>query len=177
MTTPTLASAFVSAAVQQLRDAYLPRLRRALAVLDPADLWWRPHAGSTSVGNLLLHLEGNVRQWILSGLGGLPDARERAAEFAAREGAQDAALLAALERTVARACEVVGTLDEAALLEPRVIQGFEVRGLDAVFHVVEHFGWHVGQITWIAKARGGEGHGIAFYDDVALDRARNPPPN
>lgn len=64
-----------------LRETYMSRLQRALEVLPPADLWWQPHPDCISVGNVLLHLEGNVRQWILSGLGGAPDARERSAEF------------------------------------------------------------------------------------------------
>jgi len=170
MTATTTSAAFVSASVRQLRDTYLPRLRRAVGTLGADGVWWRPHEGTTSAGNLLLHLEGNVRQWILSGLAGEPDAREREGEFEAREGGDAVALLAALERTLARACEVVAGLDERALLAEHRIQGYEVRGLEAVYHVVEHFGWHVGQVTWIAKLRAGPGHGLAFYDDDRLDR-------
>ncbi|MGH9651714.1 MAG: hypothetical protein ACRD3I_14770, partial [Terriglobales bacterium] len=63
-----------------LREVYLPRIARCLSLLSEGEIWWRPHRTSNSVGNLLLHLEGNVRQWIISGLGGAPDRRERDTE-------------------------------------------------------------------------------------------------
>jgi uncharacterized damage-inducible protein DinB len=167
----TVAPLFVKESARQLREVYLPRMRRAVESLPEADLWWRPHGRTTSVGNLLLHLAGNVRQWIVHGLGGAPDRRRRSGEFTALEGGTRAELLAALEGTVAEACAVIERLDEAALVAPRRIQGFETTGLSAVYHVVEHFSWHTGQVVWIAKMRAGEGHGIAFYDDAKLDRA------
>lgn len=162
-------SLFVRESVRQL-PVYVQRLRRALETLPEADLWWRPHDRTTSVGNLLLHLAGNVRQWIVSGLGGAPDLRRRSEEFAAREGGTRAEVLAALEAVVRDAAEVIAGLDEEALAATTRIQGFETTGLGAVYHVVEHFSWHVGQIVWIAKMRAGEGHGIAFYDDAKLER-------
>jgi uncharacterized damage-inducible protein DinB len=164
------ASLFVRESCRQLGQAYLPRIRRAVETLPEADLWWRPHGRATSVGNLLLHLAGNVRQWIVAGLGGAPDARRRSEEFAAREGGTRADLLRSLESVVADAITVIRGLDEAALVATRRIQGFETTGLAAVYHVVEHFSWHTGQVVWIAKMRAGEGHGIAFYDDAKLER-------
>lgn len=158
-----------------LRDTYLARLEQSLAGMSAADLWWRPHPDTTSIGNLLLHLEGNVRQWIVSGLGGAPDRRVRESEFAAREGAEAPALLAALTATVGRACEVIERLPPARWTERVTIQDFEVTVLAAVLHIVEHFSWHTGQITWIAKLRKGAGHGIAYYDDDALNAAHNAP--
>ena len=158
-----------------LRDTYLPRLQQSLAGMTSADVWWRPHADTTSIGNLLLHLEGNVRQWIVSGLGGAPDHRVRESEFAARQGADAGALLAALAATVGRACEVIERLPPSRWTERVTIQEFEVTVLAAVLHIVEHFSWHTGQITWIAKLRRGAGHGIAYYDDDALNAARNAP--
>lgn len=156
-----------------LRDTYLPRLEQSLAGIKAADLWWRPHPDTTSIGNLLLHLEGNVRQWIVSGLGGAPDRRVRESEFAAQQGAEAPALLAALTATIGRACEVIERLPPARWTERVTIQDFEVTVLAAVLHIVEHFSWHTGQITWIAKLRKGAGHGIAYYDDDALNAARN----
>lgn len=169
---PDASRAVIACAVALLREAYLPRLQRALAELPAADLWWRPHPRTTSAGNLLLHLEGNIRQWIVCGLGGAPDRRERDAEFAAREGAGARDLLAALRATVEEACAVVGRLDEAALAGRVTIQGFEVSRLEAVLHVVEHMSWHAGQVAWIAKLRAGAGHGLSYYADAGL-RARN----
>ncbi len=175
--------AFLHESARQLRDVYLPRLARALEILPAGDLWWRPREDMTSIGNLLLHLEGNVRQWILgglggaersgvppaqsSGLGGAEVARRRAAEFDAREGAP----FDALRATATEAARVIGNLHPARLGEPLSIQGFQTTGLAAVYHVVEHFSWHTGQIVWIAKLRAGAGHGLAFYDDEKLNRA------
>ena len=163
----------VSELARTLRDTHLPRLGAALAILPPGDLWWRPHAGAISVGTVLLHLEGNVRQWICAGIGGAPDARDRAAEFAAVEGPERAELFQRLTAAVAEACRVIEGLDAAALARTYRIQGFEVAGFAAALHVVEHFAWHTGQAVWIAKARAGAGHGLAFYDDARVNAARN----
>jgi uncharacterized damage-inducible protein DinB len=156
-----------------LRDVHLPRLERAVQLLRPEDLWWRPHEGALSVGNILLHLEGNVRQWILSGLGGEPDHRRRSAEFRAQDGPGAAELLERLRSTVHAAGASIEALDPADIGEERRIQGMSTSAQAAVLHVVEHFSWHTGQAVWIAKARAGQGHGLAFYDDAALDQARN----
>jgi len=158
-----------------LRTVYLPRLRRALETLPAGDLWWRPHAGSIAVGNILMHLEGNVRQWILSGLGGAPDSRRRDLEFSTRDGPALAPLLDRLQACVEEAAELVASLPEEALGRLYTIQGTEVSGLSAVLHVVEHFSWHTGQAVWIAKARAGRDHHLHFYDDALLNAAHNAP--
>jgi uncharacterized damage-inducible protein DinB len=165
-----LAPAIARIAVDLLRDTYLPRIERAVAELPARDVWWRPHARTTSVGNLLLHLQGNIRQWIVTGLGGAPDARDRDAEFAARQGAAAPELLAALRATVTQAAAVIEPLDERALLGRVTLQGFRLTRLEAVLHVVEHTSWHAGQIAWIAKSRAGKQHRIAYYDDRKLLR-------
>lgn len=171
MSTSPLARELLDRCVVHLRDEYLPRMERALRTLPPQDLWWRPHTDTTSVGNLLLHLEGNVRQWILTAIGGRPEVRARSAEFAAREsehGAQD--LFAALAATVHEACVVIEGLDDEALLRRHTIQVFEnVTAVAVVVHVVEHFGWHTGQIAWIAKLRAGANHGLDFFAGTDLD--------
>ena len=177
MSAPTdLGAALAQQCRALLQLTYMRRLEQALEGLSPADIWWRPHADTTTIGNLLLHLEGNVRQWILSGLGGEPDFRIRQAEFMERteaEGGGARALLAALRETVGRACEVIERLPPERWTERVTIQAFDVSVLAAVLHIVEHFSWHTGQITWIAKLRRGAGHGIAYYDDGALNAARN----
>jgi len=165
-----LAPALARLAVDLLRDTYLPRIERAVAALPARDLWWQPHARTTSVGNLLLHLDGNIRQWIVTGLGGAPDARDRDAEFAARGGTPARSLLLSLRATVETAADVMAPLDERALLGCITLQGFRITRLEAVLHVVEHMSWHAGQIAWIAKARAGRKHRIMFYDDRRLRR-------
>lgn len=165
-------AAFAKTSTTYLRE-YLARIERAVEILPEADLWWRPHPDTLSAGNILLHLSGNVRQWIVSGLGSANDGRDRAAEFAATEGATGAELLEALRRTVQAAAATIDALDERSAVQEYSIQGTKVRGWEAVYHVVEHFSWHTGQLVWIAKTRAGDGHGLAFYDDEAVNRAHN----
>ncbi len=164
---------FAKESARYLREVYLPRLRRAVETLPERDLWWRPHGASTTVGNLLLHLDGNIRQWILSGIGGRPDERHRAEEFARREGGTRAELMGAPARTVEDAAKVIEK--ETALDRTLRIQGSDTTCRGAIYHVVEHLSWHTGQIVWIAKMRAGEAHGIAFYDDAKLNRPPKPP--
>jgi uncharacterized damage-inducible protein DinB len=177
MAQPDTTGLFQREMVAYLRATYVPRLTRALEALPDGDLWWRPHDGVISFGTILLHLEGNVRQWICSGLGGAPDRRERASEFAATGGeeghADGAALLARLSATVDEACDVIERMNAEALASTWSIQSFDVTGLHAVSHVVEHFSWHTGQAVWIAKARAGAEHGIAFFDEVRVNAGRN----
>lgn len=162
---------FLRDAAATLRE-HSRRIARAAQVLPVEDLWWRPHPDALAFGTVLAHLEGNVRQWILSGLGGACDHRDRAAEFDQREG-DDLLLLAALAGTVEEAASLIEDLPPEEAARPRRIQGFETTTLGAVLHVVEHFAWHAGQAVWIAKARAGAGHGLAFYDDAALDGLTN----
>lgn len=169
-----IAELFVKEALFRLQEEYLPRIHKALAALKKEDLWWRPHGDTTSIGSLLRHLRGNIGQWVVSGLGGKDDSRDRKAEFAGAPEQDAAALMEDLEATLAEACAVIASLDAKKLAAEHPIQGYRVTGLRAVFHIVEHFSWHAGQITWIAKLRAGEGHGLAFYDDVKLNKARNP---
>ncbi len=172
----TTAELFVQEALFRLQGEYLPRIHKALAALPAADLWWTPHGNITSIGVLLRHLRGNVGQWIVSGLGGRPDGRVRKSEFAGATQDDAASLLSALEATLAEACAIIAAMDAEALARVYPIQIYRVTGLKAVFHVVEHFSWHAGQITWIAKLRAGAGHGLAFYDDARLNAGGNAGP-
>jgi uncharacterized damage-inducible protein DinB len=147
-----------------LATEYPTKLRCAVEALPPDTLWWRPNELSNSVGNLLLHLVGNVRQWIVSGIGGAPNSRKRAEEFAARDGPPAAELLAELERTLAEADQVLSALTGANLLERRLIQGRDVAVFEAVLHVVEHFSLHLGQIVLLTKLHAPEA--VQFYEDA-----------
>ncbi len=130
----------------------LGQVLRCARLLSDGELWQRVNAHTNSVGNLILHLTGNVRQWIGSGLGGEPFARDRPAEFAARGAASRAELLGKLEETVQQAIGLVRAAGERQLAAEHTIQGYPVSGLVAVFHVVEHFSWHTGQIVHMTKA-------------------------
>ena len=164
---------FLDEAARYLHAVYVPRLEKALATLPASDLWWRPHSGVMAFGNILLHLEGNVRQWILSGLGDVADHRNRAGEFSAEDGPAPQTLVERLRETVTEAAELIRSWDETRLDEKCVIQGKETTTSAAILHVIEHFSWHTGQAVWIAKARAGADHGLAFYDDAEINEMRN----
>lgn len=147
---------------ERLMKEYWPRLQRCVDELSEEDVWWREHETNNSVGNLVLHLSGNVRQWIISGLGRVPDMRNRPQEFAEREHTAKAELLKKLESTLLEADGVLEAFDIAKLLEMRHIQKYDVTCLDALSHVVEHFAQHLGQIIYITKLRTGKD--LKFYN-------------
>jgi len=164
MSPNSLDQLFVERARDYLGSEYPEKLRRTIVVLPPDKLWWRPNDQSNSIGNLLLHLNGNLRQWIVAGVGGESSDRHRAEEFSAREGAPATELLATLERTLEDVDRTLKGLSASRLAERCAIQGRDVTVLDAVFHVTEHFSYHLGQIILIAKmfAPGG----VRFYEDA-----------
>lgn len=149
----------------------LGKIEAAAAKLTPGQIWGRAHENENSIGNLLLHLSGNVRQWIVSGVGGAPDERDRAAEFAARGPVEPREILARLRAAVEEAVSVLDGLEGADLLEQRRIQVFDVTLLHAIYHCVEHFSGHTGQILWIVKNRTGEPLGYYGF----LEKGQAPP--
>ena len=159
-----LATVFVARARYLLREEYRTKLRRVLDALPVDAVWWRADDASNSIGNLLLHLSGNVRQWIVGGVGRQPVTRHRAEEFSARHERDLEELWALIDMTLADADEVLAKLPANALLEKRTIQARDVTVLEAIFHVVEHFSMHLGQIIYIAKIRAPGA--IRFYEDA-----------
>jgi len=151
---------FLDFSRQKLLEQYWPRLRGCVESLSDEQLWWRPNPASNSIGNLVLHLNGNVRQWLVASFNKLEDARNRPAEFSAKDGVSAAALLETLGATMEEASQVLARLTSADLLAPYEIQGYKVSGLYAVYQVVEHFGMHFGQILYITKNLCGEDLGF-----------------
>ena len=152
----SISRGFLAQARHLLAQVYLPRIAACLRELSSEQTWWRPNPASNSVGNLVLHLEGNVRQWIVSGLGATPDRRERDLEFAETGPILSRTLIARLRRAVTDAARVMDKLDDEALAKTYSIQGFRVTGLHAVFHVAEHFSHHAGQIILLTKSLAGK---------------------
>jgi uncharacterized damage-inducible protein DinB len=143
---------FVKFSQEKLKDEYWPRICRCMDLLTEEQIWWRPNEASNSIGNLLLHLNGNIRQWILAPLGGIANTRDRDAEFAERRQLDTATLRSVLDETVKEFERVLSGLTAADLLKTYSIQRYEkVTGLEAIYHVVEHFGMHCGQILYITK--------------------------
>lgn len=159
-----IAQAFLERSRHYLVREYPAKIQRCLDVLPVDALWRRDDESENSIGNLLLHLAGNVRQWIVAGVGGAPDARERSAEFSARAGHDASSLMDLLRTTLGEVDVVLAGLDARQLEEPRRIQGRDVKVLDAVYHVVEHFSMHTGQIILLTK-RYAPGR-IHFYEDA-----------
>jgi uncharacterized damage-inducible protein DinB len=157
-----VAEAFITQARSLLSREYLPKIERCLERLSDEDVWWRANPESNSIGNLLLHLAGNARQWITSGLGGSADRRSRQVEFDERSLIPRAELLAQLTETLQEVDGVLARLDLSSILERRRIQGHDVTALEAIFHVVEHFSMHTGQIILITKMLKTEN--LKFYD-------------
>jgi len=146
---------FIEASRVFLREDYLPKLLHCMEGLSEEDLWWRPNEVSNSIGNLVLHLCGNIRQWIVSSIGGVEFKRDRDGEFAARGPIPRAELIEALKQAVAEVDAVLARLDSRRLLDRLMIQKYDVSTMQAVYHVVEHFGYHLGQILYIYKMRTG----------------------
>jgi hypothetical protein len=155
---------FLEFSRNKLLDQYWPRLRTCVEPLTQEQVWWRPNPASNSVGNLLLHLNGNVRQWLVDSFNHQPNLRNRQAEFDAHEHLPASALLERLGATIEEVSVVFAQLTEADLLAHYEIQGYHVRGLDAVYQVVEHFGLHYGQIAYIVKSL--SGRDLGFYREL-----------
>lgn len=147
-----------------LATEYPSKIRLAVADLSYDDIWRRPNEDSNSIGNLIVHLAGNIRQWIVAGIGGAPGDRDRASEFEMRNGPGLPELLKLLASAVDDADQVLAALSKKDLRLARTIQGRETNVLDAIYHVVEHFSMHTGQIIMMAKmyAPGS----VKFYDNA-----------
>lgn len=163
-----LGRAFLAESRRHLLEESWPRLQKTVPLVGSDGLWHRANESTNSIGNLLLHLRGNVRQWIVSGLGGAPDDRRRSLEFSEEERPSREELMARLETTLVEAASVLDRLDPDRLLETRHIQGEDVTVLAAVLHVVEHFSYHVGQIAHMAKAL--ENVDLGYYAGRDLER-------
>lgn len=157
-----VSAAFIQQAREFLRDEYLPKIERCLERLTDEQIWWRSNSESNSIGNLLLHLSGNARQWIVCGLGGEVDARVRQSEFDERRPIARDELLALLRSAVKAVDDTLAFFEPHRLLDRFKIQGTEASGLAAIFHVTEHFSMHTGQIILLTKELAGTD--LVFYD-------------
>ena len=140
---------------------FMDRIDACVRQLTPEQIWRRANTNQNAVGNLLLHLNGNVRQWILHGVGGQTDLRDRDAEFEAKDGRDASELLARLRATVEEAAALIRQLPAGRLMEHTQNQGYDCSVLAAIYHVVEHFAGHTFQIIYATKLFTGED--LGFY--------------
>ena len=166
----TLDREFLDFSTKKLRQLE-SRIETCLEKLTEQQIWARGGENENAVGNLVLHLCGNVRQWIVSGVGGEPDRRDRDAEFNARGGPDRAALAARLRQAVEEACAVLARVTRERLLERVVIQKYEVTVMEAIYHVVEHFSTHTGQILFATKMLTSED--LGFYRHLRASAAHS----
>ena len=156
-----VSAAFLEKA-RSLFEEYLGKIETCVASLTDDQVWWRPNSESNSIGNLLLHLSGNARQWIVCGLGTELDKRQRQAEFDARDAMSREELLETIRTTVGEVRAVLDSFDPTRVLEQHHIQNYDTTALDAIFHVTEHFSMHTGQIILITKQLTAQD--LRFYD-------------
>ncbi|MFN4285751.1 MAG: DinB family protein [Lacibacter sp.] len=159
--------AFLSNCVHHLLE-YTRRIERCLELLTEEQVWYKPNDASNAIANLILHLCGNMTQYVLSGLGGAPDLRERDKEFSTTGGQTKAALVAQLHSVVTKVCSIIEILDEPTLLQVRTVQGFQKTGIAIVLHVTEHMSYHTGQIALLTKLLTNQD--LGFYKGLALNR-------
>jgi len=168
--------AFIARASAYLLDDYLPKIERCLETLSDEQIWWRANEQSNSIGNLILHLCGNARQWIVCGVGSAPDKRNRDSEFEQRDVIPRSDLIALLRATLTDVDATLQSVDPLTLLEFRKIQGNDVDILEALFHVTEHFSMHTGQIIMLTKMlTASDLHFYDFEEDVPTQRWRSGP--
>jgi uncharacterized damage-inducible protein DinB len=153
---------FLETSASCLED-FRRRIEVSVGLLSDEQVWWRPNPAVNSVGNLLLHLRGNLSQWVLAGLGGAAYERHRTAEFTADHAAGKADLVAGLHGVVDAAAALIRRLSVEELLRRRHIQKYDVDGVYVVLHVVEHMSYHTGQIVQLTKEMLGPAAGIDFY--------------
>lgn len=136
--------------------------------LTEEEIWQRPNEVSNSIGNLVLHLGGNLGQYIVSSLGGHEDKRDRDAEFSTCGGMAKSALIHVINEEVKAACEIIEALTEEDLINKYSVQGFRYTGVGNVLHAVEHFSYHTGQIAfWTKVVREQD---LGFYAGIDLNK-------
>jgi len=157
----SVGSAFLTAMRENLKESVV-KIRHCVEQLPDEELAWRPHEAHNSVSNIVLHLCGNVRQWIGHGVGGMPDVRNRPKEFADRAKMTGQQLLERLERVASEADAVLVGIDPEQLLETRRIQGFDTTIMSAITNCVTHFRGHTQEIIYITRLRLGEKYRFHF---------------
>jgi uncharacterized damage-inducible protein DinB len=157
---------FITEAIHRI-DENTQKLTTCLNELEEVEIWNRPNAHSNSVGNIVLHLCGNMGQYAISSLGHTEDIRERDKEFSATSGYSRSELIKKLTDTVEQAKNIIQNIGEEELLRKRKVQGYMHSGIGIILHVTEHYSYHTGQIIfWIKLLRDKD---LGFYANIDLN--------
>ncbi len=148
------------------------RILNCLTKLDENEIWHSPNSSSNSIGNLVLHLEGNIRQYILSSLGGKTDQRNRDLEFEPGRNIKSSELSERINRVIERSIQTITDQDQESLMKRRIVQGFDLSGIGIIIHVVEHLSYHTGQIAYWTKAM--KNTDLGFYAGLDLNKKNKP---
>jgi hypothetical protein len=146
----TLTREFTSQAIKRIIENS-EKIRSCMQMLDEKDVWRSPNENLNSVGNLILHLCGNIQQHIISALGGVKDVRTRDLEFSTKGGLTKEELIEKLQKTISEAIAIISEIKAEDLLKIRKAQGILHSGMDSIVHVTEHLSYHAGQIILLTK--------------------------
>jgi hypothetical protein len=169
-TSDQIAAAVATAASQEMTKA-LERIKHCLGQLTDEQIWQRESESMNSIGNLILHLCGNLRQWIVAGIGGEKDARHRPKEFSERGPISNADLIRRLDEVVAQAHDALAKVSASDLIRKRRIQGFDVNGLEAIFDSVPHFRGHAQEIVHMTRSLLGNAYKFAWLPSTPQEGA------
>ncbi|MBK6777226.1 MAG: DUF1572 family protein [Flavobacteriales bacterium] len=147
---PSVSDHLRSSSIKHLNEGR-ERLHKCLDLLSEDQVWKRANTSTASVGNLVLHLCGNVGQWVNSTLGSDADQRVRDAEFSDTGSLDKSQLLAKLDETMTKATTIIGALSDTDLIREFDVQCYRESGTAIIVHVTEHFSYHVGQVTLHTK--------------------------
>ena len=166
----SVAAAFIAESRQTLHSAH-KKMVHCLNQLPDDDLYWRPFESANSLQNIILHLCGNVRQWMMHGVGGADDVRDRPSEFSDHRRLPRLALMERLSNTVFEADAVLSDFDRTRLIEPRTVQGFDSNLLSVIYDCVSHFVGHTHQVVYITRLRLGDAYRFQWNPE-GIDRAQ-----
>lgn len=162
-----IADEFIHEAISRFEEN-TPKIKKCFDELSEEEIWQRPNPSSNSIGNIVVHLCGNITQYILSSLGNVEDKRERDKEFSIRGGLNKKELYDKLKSTVDEAASVVQNMDRTDLLRKRSVQGYELSAIGIIIHVVEHYSYHTGQIIFWTKLL--KDKDMGFYANIDLNK-------
>jgi len=157
---------FIGQAIHRI-DENTQKLATCMQELNENEIWKRPNLHSNSVGNIILHLCGNIRQYAISSLGNSKDVRERDKEFSADGGNSGPELFRKLTDTIEQAKNVIQSTTEKELLRERKVQGYTHSGIGIILHVTEHYSYHTGQIIFWTKLL--KDKDLGFYAGIDLN--------
>lgn len=162
----TLTTLLIHQARYRILEESIPRIRTCLGKLNDAQIWFRPNPDMASIGNLVLHLCGNARQWILAGMLGQVDQRDRDAEFDEPGPLPPDQLVRALDELEQDLAAGLAMVTTEHLLKTYSVQVFYETGVSVLIHVIEHMSYHTGQIARDTKRM--LSIDLGFYDDLDL---------